>query len=60
LCSPDELDGAEMWTLAVMVRAVLVLVAALVGASAGLGALLGTATITARPPLFLLAGLLAF
>src|SRR3712207_2577164 len=49
-----------MRALAVMIRAVLVLVAALVGASAGLGALLGAATITARPPLLLLASLLAF
>ena len=34
--------------------------AALVGAAVGLGALLGAATVTARPPQFLLAGLAAF
>ena len=39
---------------------VLALLVALVGVVAGLGALLGTATITDRPPLFLLAGFLAF
>jgi proline iminopeptidase len=41
-------------------RVVLVLLAALLGVVAGLGALFGAATITDRPPLFLLAGLLAF
>src|SRR5215207_10563054 len=41
-------------------RVVSVSLAALVGAAAGLGALLGAATITDRPPLFLLAGLFAF
>jgi proline iminopeptidase len=39
---------------------VLALLAALLGVVVGLGALLGAATITDRPPLFLLAGLLAF
>ena len=34
--------------------------AALFGIAAGTGALLGAATVTARPPLFLLAGLFAF
>ena len=43
-----------------MVRVVLVLLAALFGAVVGTVALLGTATITAWPPLFLLAGLAAF
>jgi hypothetical protein len=42
------------------VRVILALLAALLGIVAGLGALIGTATITDRPPLFLLAGLLAF
>lgn len=42
------------------VRVVLVLMAALFGAAVGTVALLGTATITARPTLFLLAGLAAF
>jgi hypothetical protein len=41
-------------------RVVLALLAALLGVVAGLGALLGAATITYRPPLFLLAGLLTF
>jgi len=41
-------------------RGVLAMLAALLGVVAGLGALVGAATITARPPLFLLAGLLAF
>src|SRR5215216_1676338 len=41
-------------------RVVSVSLAALVGAAAGLGALLGATTITDRPPLFLLAGLFAF
>jgi proline iminopeptidase len=39
---------------------VLALLAALLGVVVGLGALLGAATITDRPPLFLLAGLFAF
>jgi proline iminopeptidase len=37
-----------------------VALAALFGVASGLGALLGAATVTARPPLFLLAGLAAF
>jgi proline iminopeptidase len=41
-------------------RVMLALLAALLGVVAGLGALIGAATITDRPPLFLLAGLLAF
>src|SRR3712207_5260705 len=41
-------------------RVVLTLLAALLGVVAGLGALLGLAMITDLPPLFLLAGLLAF
>jgi proline iminopeptidase len=41
-------------------RVVFVALATLLGVAAGLGALLGAATVTARPPLFLLAGLLAF
>jgi proline iminopeptidase len=41
-------------------RVVLVLLAALFGAAAGTGALLGAAMVTDRPPLFLLAGLAAF
>ena len=39
---------------------ILTLLAALLGVVAGLGALTGVATITDRPPLFLLAGLIAF
>jgi hypothetical protein len=39
---------------------ILALLGALVGVLAGLGALLGAATITDQPPLFLLAGFLAF
>jgi hypothetical protein len=39
---------------------VLALLVTLVGIVAGLGALLGAATITDQPPLFLLAGFLAF
>jgi proline iminopeptidase len=39
---------------------VFVVLAALLGVAAGLGALLGAAKVTDRPPLFLLAGLLAF
>jgi proline iminopeptidase len=38
----------------------LVVLAALVGVAAGLTAMIGAAAITDRPPLFLLAGLLAF
>ena len=38
-------------------RLVLVALAVLVGVAAGAGALLGAATLTSRPPLFLLAGL---
>jgi hypothetical protein len=49
-----------MITLASLGRAALTLSAALIGITAGLGALLGAATITDRPPQFLLAGLLAF
>ncbi len=41
-------------------RLVLVVLAGLVGVAGGLGALLGVATITDRPPLFLLAGLATF
>jgi hypothetical protein len=41
-------------------RVVLALLAALFGAAAGTGALLGAATVTDRLPLFLLAGLAAF
>lgn len=41
-------------------RFVLVLLAALFGVASGLCALIGAATITDRPPLFLLAGLIAF
>jgi len=41
-------------------RVILALLAALLGVVAGLGALIGAATITDRPLLFLLAGLLAF
>jgi proline iminopeptidase len=41
-------------------RVVFVVLAALLAAVGGIGALLGAATITDRPPLFLLAGLLAF
>jgi proline iminopeptidase len=39
---------------------ILALLAALLGVMAGLGALIGAATMTERPPLFLFAGLLAF
>jgi uncharacterized membrane protein YfcA len=39
---------------------ILVVLAALLGVSAGLGALLGAAALTSRPPLFLLAGLVGF
>jgi len=41
-------------------RVILAFLAALLGVVAGLGALIGAATITDLPPLFLLAGLLAF
>ncbi len=41
-------------------RVILSMLAVLLGVAAGLGALIGAATITDRPPLFLLAGLLAF
>jgi hypothetical protein len=41
-------------------RVILAFLAALLGVVAGLGALIGAATITNGPPLFLLAGLLAF
>jgi proline iminopeptidase len=41
-------------------RVNLALLAALLGVVAGFGALIGAATITERPPLFLLAGLIAF
>ena len=41
-------------------RVILAFLAALLGVVAGLSALIGAATITERPPLFLLAGLLAF
>jgi proline iminopeptidase len=43
-----------------MGRVILALLAALLGVVAGLGALIGAATITDWPPLFLLAGFLAF
>jgi proline iminopeptidase len=46
--------------LAVTGRVVLALLAALLGVAAGTGVLLGAATVTAQPPLFLFAGLLAF
>jgi proline iminopeptidase len=52
--------GTEVKALAATGRAVPVVLAALLGVVAGLGALLGAAKITDRPPLFLLAGLLAF
>jgi hypothetical protein len=41
-------------------RVILASLAALLGVAAGLGAFIGAATITDRPPPFLLAGLLAF
>jgi drug/metabolite transporter (DMT)-like permease len=41
-------------------RIVLVVLAVLLGVSAGLGTLLGAAALTNRPPLFLLAGLAGF
>jgi len=41
-------------------RAIFVALAMLLGGAAGLGALLGAAAATDRPPLFLLAGLIAF
>jgi proline iminopeptidase len=41
-------------------RIVLVVLAVLLGVAAGLGALLGAAALTSRPPLFLLAGLAGF
>jgi proline iminopeptidase len=41
-------------------RIVLVVLAVLLGAAAGLGALLGAAALTSRPPLYLLAGLAGF
>jgi peptidoglycan/LPS O-acetylase OafA/YrhL len=46
-------------SLSIAGNVVLALLVALVGVVAGLGALLGAAAITDRPPLFLLAGLLA-
>jgi proline iminopeptidase len=46
--------------LGLTVHVTLVVLAALFGVAAGLGALIGAAAITDRPPLFLLAGLLAF
>jgi hypothetical protein len=46
--------------LAMTGHVILALLAALLGVVAGLGALIGAATITDRPPQFLLAGLLAF
>jgi hypothetical protein len=49
-----------VYVLAMTGRVILALLAALLGVVAGLGALIGAATITDRPPLFLLAGLLAF
>ena len=49
-----------MYVLAMTGRVILALLAALLGVVAGLGALIGAATITDWPPLFLLAGLLAF
>src|SRR3712207_7661933 len=42
------------------IRIALVVLAALLGAALGLGALLGAATVTDRPQLFVLAGLLTF
>jgi proline iminopeptidase len=42
------------------IRIALVVLAALLGAASGLGALLGAATVTDRPQLFVLAGLLTF
>ena len=41
-------------------RVILASLAALLGVAAGLGAFIGAATITDRPPPFLLAGFLAF
>ena len=41
-------------------RIVLVVLAMLLGVSAGLGTLLGAATLSSRPPVFLLAGLAGF
>ena len=38
-------------------RIVMVALAVLVGVAAGVGALLGAAVLTSRPPLFLIAGL---
>ncbi len=49
-----------MSALAATGRVVLALLAALLGVAASTGVLLGAATVTAQPPLFLLAGLLAF
>jgi hypothetical protein len=49
-----------VYVLARTGRVILALLAALLGVVAGRGALIGAATITDRPPLFLLAGLLAF
>jgi proline iminopeptidase len=46
--------------LAATGRVVLALLAALLGVAAGTGVLLGAATVTAQPPLFLLACLVAF
>lgn len=51
---------AAVSTLAAMGRVLLALLAALFGVAVGLGALLGAAAATARPPLFVLAGLAAF
>jgi hypothetical protein len=53
----SEVQGVS---LSIAGNVVLALLVALVGVVVGLGALLGAATITDRPPLFLLAGLLAF
>lgn len=47
------------WTVQIR-RIVLTMLAALLGVAAGLGALVGTAAITGRPPMFLLSGLAAF
>jgi pimeloyl-ACP methyl ester carboxylesterase len=54
------LGDTEVSTPDITRRVVFVVLAALLATAAGIGALLGVARITDRPPLFLLAGLLAF
>jgi hypothetical protein len=56
ICAPGE-TGVNAFALAG--RAVLVLLTALFGGASGLGALLGAAAVSDRPPLFLLADLAA-